>query len=116
MSLIKEKTALAYVNEDECIGCALCLSACPFDAIIGALHQAHTVLADECTGCELCIAPCPVDCISMRPDERPVQLTVSRAHLKMRVIRHKQRYKEAQARGRAARDAERARLKEQLTK
>lgn len=59
--------ALAVIDEAVCIGCTLCLQACPVDAILGASKQMHTVIASECTGCELCIAPCPVDCISMVP-------------------------------------------------
>ncbi len=56
---------VAAIDEDVCIGCALCLPACPFDAIVGAHRFAHTVLESACTGCSLCIPPCPVDCISM---------------------------------------------------
>lgn len=59
--------AVALIDEATCIGCTLCIQACPVDAILGSAKQMHTVLADECTGCELCLAPCPVDCISMRP-------------------------------------------------
>ena len=58
---------VARVVEADCIGCALCLPACPVDAIVGASRQMHTVIADDCTGCELCVAPCPVDCIVLEP-------------------------------------------------
>ncbi len=58
---------LAVIDEAECIGCTLCLSACPVDAILGAAKKMHTVIAAECTGCELCLAPCPVDCIALVP-------------------------------------------------
>ena len=58
--------AVAVIDESLCIGCVHCRNACPVDAIVGAQHFMHTVIASECTGCELCIAPCPVDCISMR--------------------------------------------------
>lgn len=59
--------AVAVIDEAMCIGCTLCIQACPVDAILGAAKHMHTVLAAECTGCELCIAPCPVDCIVMQP-------------------------------------------------
>lgn len=63
---------VAYIREEECIGCTKCIQACPVDAILGAAKQMHTVIADECTGCDLCVEPCPVDCIEMRPAERPL--------------------------------------------
>ena len=58
---------LAIIDEQTCIGCTLCIQACPVDAIVGAAKQMHTIVAADCTGCELCLAPCPVDCISMEP-------------------------------------------------
>jgi electron transport complex protein RnfB len=57
--------AVAMIDENTCIGCTLCIQACPVDAIVGASKQMHTIVADLCTGCELCLAPCPVDCIRM---------------------------------------------------
>lgn len=58
---------VAFIREEECIGCTKCIQACPVDAILGAAKQMHTVLIDECTGCDLCVEPCPVDCIDMLP-------------------------------------------------
>jgi electron transport complex protein RnfB len=59
--------AVALIKEQECIGCTLCIQACPVDAILGAAKQMHVVISEECTGCELCLAPCPVECIVMEP-------------------------------------------------
>ena len=59
--------SIAVIDENICIGCTLCIQACPVDAILGSAKHMHTVIASECTGCELCVAPCPVDCISMQP-------------------------------------------------
>lgn len=56
---------LARIDEARCIGCTLCIQACPVDAILGAAKQMHVVLPQLCTGCDLCVAPCPVDCIDM---------------------------------------------------
>ena len=61
--------AIAFIREDECIGCTKCIQACPVDAILGAAKQMHTVIESECTGCDLCVEPCPVDCIDMIPIE-----------------------------------------------
>jgi len=57
--------SVAVIDENTCIGCTLCIQACPVDAIVGAAKQMHVIVADQCTGCELCLPPCPVDCIHM---------------------------------------------------
>jgi len=56
---------VAVIDERLCIGCTLCIQACPVDAIVGARNQMHTVITELCTGCDLCLPPCPVDCIAM---------------------------------------------------
>jgi electron transport complex protein RnfB len=58
---------LAVIDEAWCIGCTLCIKACPVDSIVGAPKRMHTVVDDLCTGCELCVPVCPVDCISLEP-------------------------------------------------
>lgn len=63
----EESVTVAHIREQECIGCTLCIQACPVDAILGAAKHMHTVISSECTGCELCLPPCPVECIDMTP-------------------------------------------------
>jgi electron transport complex protein RnfB len=74
---------VAVIDESRCIGCTLCIQACPVDAILGSAKMMHTVIETECTGCDLCLPPCPVDCIDMvpvQPDAAqwawPIPLTV----------------------------------------
>ncbi len=62
---VERARPVAVIDEAACIGCTLCIQACPVDAIVGAAKQMHTVVAELCTGCDLCVAPCPVDCIAM---------------------------------------------------
>ena len=62
--------SIAHIDEATCIGCTLCIAACPVDAIVGAAKLMHTVLAGRCTGCGLCVPPCPVDCIAFTPADR----------------------------------------------
>ncbi|HEY9280237.1 MAG TPA: electron transport complex subunit RsxB [Eoetvoesiella sp.] len=74
---------VAVIDEAHCIGCTLCIQACPVDAIVGANKLMHTVVAGLCTGCDLCIAPCPVDCITMEPAQRewtPEDARAARIH------------------------------------
>lgn len=68
-----EVKKVAYIREEDCIGCTKCIQACPIDAILGAAKQMHTVIVDECTGCDLCVEPCPVDCIDMIPLDNGIE-------------------------------------------
>jgi len=62
---------LYYIDESRCIGCTLCIKACPVDAIIGTGKLMHSIIEDECTGCDLCVPPCPMDCILTRDYDLP---------------------------------------------
>lgn len=64
---VEKPKSVAVIDEQACIGCTLCIQACPVDAIVGATKAMHTVIANECTGCDLCVDPCPTDCIEMIP-------------------------------------------------
>jgi Na+-translocating ferredoxin:NAD+ oxidoreductase subunit B len=85
---------IAVIREEDCVGCAKCLSACPVDAIVGASKFLHTVLAQECIGCELCIAPCPMDCIEIKilPNKE------SDEERKAKALQAKNRYQASQQR------------------
>jgi len=62
---IEQPRRVALIDEARCIGCTLCIQACPVDAIVGAAKLMHTVVTELCSGCDLCVLPCPVDCIDM---------------------------------------------------
>lgn len=62
---IHKPKQIAVIDESVCIGCVMCIKACPTDAILGTAKHMHTVIERDCTGCELCVEPCPVDCIDM---------------------------------------------------
>lgn len=79
--------ALARIDESICIGCTLCIQACPVDAIVGGAKRLHTVVAALCTGCELCLPPCPVDCIALVP----AGFAWDDAHARDARIRHRAR-------------------------
>ena len=68
---VEKPLTVAVIDEALCIGCTLCIQACPVDAIVGSAKLMHTVLASHCTGCDLCLPPCPMDCIAMVPVEPP---------------------------------------------
>lgn len=87
---------VAQINEDNCIGCMLCITACPFDAIIGASKQLHTVLEQACTGCELCLPPCPTSCITFIPLEKQTKSKAEHLIYKTRHLAKKDREKKIQ--------------------
>ena len=84
---VEKPKAVAVIEEDKCIGCTLCIQACPVDAIVGAAKQMHTIVGGLCTGCELCIPPCPVDCISLVPVARLPDPDLSRGRHAFRAFR-----------------------------
>jgi electron transport complex protein RnfB len=91
---VTKAPAVALIDEQWCIGCTLCIQACPVDAIAGAAKLMHTVIADECTGCELCIPPCPVDCIDMVSVTRTRTDEESAMHWRHRYLAREQRLKQ----------------------
>ena len=103
--------AVAVIDEQSCIGCTLCIQACPVDAIVGAAGVMHTVIAQECTGCRLCVAPCPVDCIGivatarqLTPEQKSAAETLAQRRTESR-NRRLQREQEERARRAAPKES-----------
>lgn len=102
--------AVAWIDESVCIGCTLCIAACPVDAIIGAPKRMHAIAPSLCSGCELCVAPCPVDCIVMRPAHREwtdADATAARARHEARDARKRRAERIVERNARAADQARR---------
>jgi electron transport complex protein RnfB len=87
----------ARIDEAACIGCTLCIQACPVDAIVGAPKLMHTVIAEHCTGCELCLPPCPVDCIELVPHAPGVRVLLPFA-ARVRADSHRVRFERRSSR------------------
>ena len=94
---------VAYIVEQDCIGCTKCIPPCPVDAILGANKHMHTVITAECTGCELCVAPCPVDCIIMKDLNNPSPWDHAAADHARQRYQNKQQRLEKQAQEKAER-------------
>lgn len=94
---VETEKMVAVIDENRCIGCVLCIKACPVDAILGASKQMHTVIADECTGCKLCIPPCPVDCISLQPAPQTAE-TTEPAYVRRQADHYRRRFEARNAR------------------
>ena len=92
---------IVYIEEATCIGCTLCIQACPVDAIVGAPKRMHAVIEADCTGCELCLPVCPMDCIAL--EEASAGATGWAAWSPAQAGAARARYAERQAR--LARDA-----------
>ncbi len=93
---------VAVIDEDICIGCTLCIKACPVDAIIGSHKMMHTVIEDDCTGCDLCVPVCPVDCIIMVQDQNQdwskTRQNLAKDHFERRNKRRRRDIEEREAR------------------
>jgi electron transport complex protein RnfB len=103
---------VAFIDEPNCIGCALCLKVCPTDAIVGANKFLHTVIAADCTGCEKCLPVCPTDCITLVPraNER-AKPTGLAARWRSRIRKRKSRLEREQRAAIEMRGRQRAMLK-----
>lgn len=105
-----ERPLVAVIDESTCIGCTLCIQACPVDAIVGSGKLMHTVIESECTGCELCIPPCPVDCIELAPNPDPTPPRQRAAQFRSRYEARNRRLAHEAAERRRRRAEKRARL------
>jgi electron transport complex protein RnfB len=117
---------LAVIDEANCIGCTLCIQACPVDAIVGLPKHMHTVIPDACTGCNLCVEPCPVDCIQMLAPEPPAGTSPqnppptgwrawSETQAQNALFRYQQRNQRLRAQERQRQDALPTRMEQKLT-
>ena len=103
-----EAPQIAQINQSQCIGCTICIQACPTDAFFGAPKMVHGLMEEDCTGCKLCVPVCPTNCISMVPADMP-------GHSKQRAAKIRELVEAKNARKRARR-AEKVATKKQREK
>jgi electron transport complex protein RnfB len=121
---IHEPKVIAFIRENQCIGCKLCIKACPVDCIVGGPKLMHTVITDQCTGCKLCIPVCPTDCIDLidplSPEKKPVsrwpgyameQVNKARINTENKLVRMEVREKQRQQQ---RRKKEREQMKQEI--
>jgi electron transport complex protein RnfB len=97
---VEQPLRVAVIDESRCIGCTLCIPACPVGAIVGAAKRMHTVIASCCSGCDLCLPPCPMDCITMTSVQPVRAWTADDAHAARQRF-HAQRQRNATSQARA---------------